>query len=447
MPCSAARARRLLKSGRARIARLYPFTIRLTDRLLEKSAVQPVIVKIDPGSRETGIAVVREDEKKVHHALAFFCLAHRGESIHQALLIRAMNRNQRRTTHLRYRKPRFSNRARPKGWLSPSLQHRVVTTSAWVQRLCRLAPVAGITQELVKFDTFKLEHPTAASTDYMHGELYGYNVREYLLEKFGRKCVYCGRTNVPLNVDHVVPKAAGGSNRLSNLVLACVSCNQKKGSRTLEDFLKGQPRVYKRVKALLKKPLQDAGAVNSTRWALLRKLKASTGLPIEAPSGALTKFNRHAFHVPKEHWFDAACAGRINGVEFDPDLDVLRIRCTGRGVYCRTLTNAYGFPRGYRTRKKMVHGFATGDMVEAFVSKGKKAGHYKGRVAVRKSGGFNIQTASGTVQGIGWRHCRLLQRGDGYGYSWDSALKVRSQVRIIRPKVKLPFVLFLLFIR
>ena len=91
MPCSAARARRLLKSGRARIARLYPFTIRLTDRLLEKSAVQPVIVKIDPGSRKTGMAVVREDEKKVHHALAFFCLAHRGESIHQALLIRAMN--------------------------------------------------------------------------------------------------------------------------------------------------------------------------------------------------------------------------------------------------------------------------------------------------------------------------------------------------------------------
>ena len=64
------------------------------------------------------------------------------------------------------------------------------------------------------------------------------------------------------------------------------------------------------------------------------------------------------------------------------------------------------------------HGFATGDMVKAVVPSGRKAGIYRGRVAVPKSGSFNIQTPEGVIQGIGWRHCRLLSHNDGYGYAW-----------------------------
>ena len=78
MPCHPARARKMLKAGRARVHRLHPFTIRLVDRALAESEVQPVLVKLDPGSRETGIAVVREDGKKAHHALFFINLRHRG---------------------------------------------------------------------------------------------------------------------------------------------------------------------------------------------------------------------------------------------------------------------------------------------------------------------------------------------------------------------------------
>ncbi|EQD24755.1 MAG: HNH endonuclease [Leptospirillum sp. Group IV 'UBA BS'] len=64
-------------------------------------------------------------------------------------------------------------------------------------------------------------------------------------------------------------------------------------------------------------------------------------------------------------------------------------------------------------------GFATGDLVRAVVAKGKKAGTWLGRMAVRRSGSFNIQTGSGVVQGISHKLCRLLQRADGYGYSWQ----------------------------
>ena len=416
MPCRPARARRLLKSGRARVVRLFPFTIRLTDRLIEDSKLQPVLVKIDPGSRRSGFAVVRADEKGHHHALFFIELVHRGASIRDALTGRSACRRRRRG-NLRHRAPRFLNRTKPQGWLPPSLRHRVDTATAWVAKLVKLAPVTGIVEELVKFDTQKLQNPEISGIEYQQGTLFEYEVREYLLEKFGRKCVYCGAENVPLNIDHVVPKARGGSNRVSNLVLSCVDCNQKKDAQPVEVFLKNRPEVLDRIKRQIKKPLRDAAAVNATRWSLFNALQAF-GLPVETGSGALTKFNRHTFDVPKEHWLDALCAGRVNGVHYPEGMGILQVRCTGRGSYQRTRVDKYGFPRSYLTRQKRVHGFATGDMVKAVVPSGKKAGTYRGRVAVRKSGSFNIQTPEGVIQGIGWRHCRLLSFNDGYGYAW-----------------------------
>ncbi len=416
MPCRPARARRLLKSGRARVVKLFPFTIRLTDRFLEDSSVQPVLVKIDPGSRHSGFVVVRADEKGHHHGLFFIDLVHRGESIRDALTARR-NCRRRRRGNLRHRAPRFLNRTKPQGWLPPSLRHRVDTATAWVAKLVKLAPVTGIVEELVKFDAQKLQNPEISGNEYQQGTLFEYEVREYLLEKFGRRCVYCGAENVPLNIDHVVPKARGGSNRISNLVLACVDCNEKKGSQPVEVFLKNRPEVLDRIKRRLKTSLAHAATVNATRWSLFSALKAF-GLPVETGSGALTKFNRHTFGVPKEHWLDALCAGRVNGVHYPERMGILQVRCTGRGSYQRTRLDKYGFPRGYLTRQKRVHGFATGDMVKAVVPSGKKAGTCRGRVAVRKSGYFNIQTPEGVIQGIGWRHCRLLSYNDGYGYAW-----------------------------
>ena len=164
MPCRPARARRLLKSGRARVVRLFPFTIRLVDRLLEDSSVQSVLVKIDPGSRQTGVALVRADEKAHHHALFFVNLVHRGESIRDALTARR-NCRRRRRGNLRHRAPRFLNRTKPQGWLPPSLRHRVDTATAWVAKLVKLAPVTGIVEEFVKFDTQKLQNPEISGTE------------------------------------------------------------------------------------------------------------------------------------------------------------------------------------------------------------------------------------------------------------------------------------------
>jgi hypothetical protein len=67
-------------------------------------------------------------------------------------------------------------------------------------------------------------------------------------------------------------------------------------------------------------------------------------------------------------------------------------------------------------RQKRVRGFATGDMIHADIPTGKHAGELSGRVAVRATGSFNIQTPNGVVQGISWKHCHIVHRNDGYRY-------------------------------
>lgn len=299
---------------------------------------------------------------------------------------------------------------------------------AWVQRLGKLAPITALDQELVRFDTQKLENPEISGVEYQQGTLLGYEVREYLLEKWGRECAYCGTADTPLEIEHVVPRSRGGSNRVSNLTLSCHPCNQSKDALSLVDFFATNKGLKKRLKAnghaanarlervkrQLKQPLRDASAVNATRWVLFNALKAM-GLPVAVASGGRTKYNRQRLNIPKTHAFDAACVGVFEKLH-DWTVPTLTIKAMGRGSYQRTRLTKYGFPRGFLMRQKQVHGFQTGDMVRAMVPTGKKAGTHTGRVAIRKTGSFNIQTEHGAVQGISHKYCTLIQRGDGYGY-------------------------------
>ncbi len=424
MPCSEKQARQLLARGRARVARRAPFTIRLVDRTVEESRLQPAGVKLDPGSKTTGIALVRAEGRidresgeirRVAHVLWMGELAHRGQAIRDRLTARGAFRRRRRTANLRHRAPRFDNRTRPGGWLAPSLRHRIETTAAWVARLQRWAPVTAISMELVRFDTQLMQNPEISGIQYQQGTLAGYEVREYVLEKWGRCCAYCDARDVPLEIEHIVPKSKGGSDRVSNLTLACRPCNQRKGSQSIEDFLAQDQERLKRILAQDRAPLKDAAAVNATRWSLLEALKA-TGLPVETGSGGRTKWNRSRLGIPKTHALDAVCVGDVDRIE-GWQMPALTIKATGRGRYSRTRLTRHGFPRGCLMRCKRVWGFQTGDLVRATVPAGKKVGVYIGRVAVRASGSFNVQTLQEVVQGIHARHCSLLQRADGYGYS------------------------------
>ena len=419
MPCHPARARQLLRNGRAVVAHASPFVIRLKDRTIEDSAVDGVQVGIDPGSRHTGISLFGfgTSTGDARRGLFSVQLDHRGSQISKNLTGRAALRRGRRSRNLRYRAARFLNRTKPNGWLAPSLWHRVEGVMSWVGKLRRWFPVVGLHMELVRFDMQQMENPEISGIEYQQGTLAGCEVREYLLAKWGRKCAYCdasgvGPAGVPLNIDHIHSRARGGSNRVTNLTLACIPCNRAKGAQDVASFLADAPDRLNGFLALAKRPLKDAAVVNGTRWALWRELK-STGLPVATGSGGLTKFNRSTNGLGKSHTLDALSVGDVAGIASYP-AQVHVAESTGRGSYARTRSDKYGFPRLRLTRTKRHFGFATGDLVRAVIPRGIKTGTYTGRVAVRATGSFNITTNSGVVQGLHHNNFRLIQRADGW---------------------------------
>jgi 5-methylcytosine-specific restriction endonuclease McrA len=208
MPCQPARARELLKAGKAAVLRRYPFTIILKAR--EGGDTQPVHLKVDPGSTTSGIALVA-DFKHGCRCVWGAELHHRGQHIRDALLSRRQSRRFRRTRKTRYRAARFANRRRAEGWLPPSLRSRLENLTTWFKRLSRFAPISHLAQELVRFDTQLMQNPEISGVEYQQGELAGYEVREYLLEKFQRRCAYCNAMNTPLEVEHLIPKSRGGA--------------------------------------------------------------------------------------------------------------------------------------------------------------------------------------------------------------------------------------------
>lgn len=402
-------ARRLLKQEKAAVYKKYPFTI-ILKYTVPDAKNKPLQLKLDPGSKKTGVALVSCD-KLIWGAE----LQHRGQQIADALLSRSQVRRNRRNRKTRYRQPRFLNRTRKEGWLPPSLQHRVETTLTWVNRLRRLAPITGISQELAKFDTQLIQNPEISGTQYQQGELAGYECREYILQKFNRTCIYCGATNVRLEIEHLTPKSLGGSNRISNLGIACHECNQKKGNQTVREFA---PNIAVKIHGDAKKPLKDAAAINSTRTCLLARLK-ETGLPVETGTGGRTKYNRIRVDLPKSHVLDAACVGIIDKLQV-LSRQVLLIVAKGWGNRQMSTTNKYGFPIRHRTRCKTFFGFQTGDMVRAVLPTGKFAGIHVGRLIVRATGVFEMVTNIGKVSPVRHKYCTALHRNDGYNYAFLS---------------------------
>ncbi|MGL5075116.1 MAG: RNA-guided endonuclease IscB [Waterburya sp.] len=403
-------ARQLLKRGKAAIYRKFPFTLILKEARSD-APVPDLQIKIDPGSKTTGFAIL--NGAKVIWAAE---LTHRGQTIRDALLSRRQLRRGRRSRHTRYRQARFLNRTRPQGWLAPSLLSRVHNIETWVKKLMRFAPIGSITQELVRFDMQLMQNAEISGVEYQQGELAGYEVREYLLEKFNRQCAYCGAKNTPLEIEHIKARSKGGSNQVSNLTLACHGCNQAKGNQDIKDFLTGKPDVLKRVLAQAKSPLKDAAAVNATRWALFNTLK-ETGLPVTTGSGGLTKFNRTRLGLPKTHWLDAACVGDTPTLEV-LTLQPLLIKATGHGSRQMCGTDKFGFPTRHKSRVQIHKGFQTGDIVKAVVTSGKKIGTYVGRVLCRASGSFDIATSQGRVAGISHKYCTPTHKKDGYAYGY-----------------------------
>ena len=439
--CTPAKARLLLRDGLATIHKQYPFTIRLKDNAAH-TADKTYQIKLDPGSKTTGVAIVDSEA----NAVFFAELQHRSERIVSLLQTRQAARRNRRSRETRYRKPKWGNSykkkgskfsadsQRPEGWLPPSVLSIEQNILQFVQKMQKLCNLQAAAVESVKFDMQKMADASISGVTYQQGTLMGYEIRQYLLEKKGHTCQYCGglANDAKLEVEHMHPKSRGGSNRISNLNLACHTCNQNKDNSTLAEYVArltgskvkiDQTRIL-RIEQILKTNktflgLRYAAWANSMRYRLVADLEVLVP-NVSKGTGGQTQYNRtNGMGLPKEHYYDALCVGNIpsDGYRLVTD-KVLCIKSYGRGSRFRGRTNSCGIITKQLTRQKQFFGFQTGDIVQASVPTGKKQGIHTGRVAVRKTGYFNIQKTDGVVQGISHKHCHIIQRNDGYGYTF-----------------------------
>lgn len=339
-----------LRKGLAEVVSREPFTIRL--RFETTAYRQPVTVGVDTGSQTVGIAATANGEVVYQAEVAL------RDDIHAKMMQRHQYRRSRRGRKTRYRKARWANRRRQAGWLAPSLRSKAEATVKAVRYTSCLLPVHQVNVEIGSFDTHKLQNPEVSGQEYQRGELFGYLVREYLLSKWKRKCCYCGATQVPLQMEHIVPRSRGGSDRVDNLALACEPCNVKKGMQTAREF------GYPQIQAQAKMPLKDAAHVSSMKTDVVTHFREQFGAEqVRITFGYETKYKRiQVLQLPKSHTNDALAIACKVGETARPCEVVHYQRCIGRGQYQR-FNGKHSEHKVWASRK--VRGWKLYELIEA----------------------------------------------------------------------------------
>src|SRR4029077_15669711 len=142
-------ARILLIQGKAAVWRRFPFFTMIRKKVVEKPAPPGLRIKIAPGAKTTGMALVDDATGEVVAAVE---IEHRSQQIVRALEARRSLRCNRRQRKTRYRPARFLNRTKPKGWLPPSQESRLANVMTWVNRLRKIAPIGAVSLTHLKFD-------------------------------------------------------------------------------------------------------------------------------------------------------------------------------------------------------------------------------------------------------------------------------------------------------
>ena len=328
---------RLLKTQKAHIVSYEPFTIQL-DYEPDTHIIQPMTLGVDSGAIHSGYSVANEQREFYSSEVIA------RDNISYRISDRRMYRQNRRYRKTRYRKPRFNNRKnKKKGWLPPSLEQKVAVQLNEIDHLHRHFPIETIIVEVAEFNIQKIKNPDISGKDYQQGTLQDYNIRNYLLEKHGRKCFYCDKEVSTFEVEHLIPKAKGGSNRIDNLTLSCHSCNQKKGTLTAEEFIKQTlpaEKVAKKLKQLSKEKrlFKYMAHMNATRWTLYDAINDKYP-NVKMTYGYITKYNRIQAGLPKAHHIDAKCiTGFAQVPSFDTTVVKMKMRRHNRQLHRATFS-------------------------------------------------------------------------------------------------------------
>jgi hypothetical protein len=387
MPCTPAKARKLLRAGKARMVARAPFTIQLGWQC--EGHVQAVVVGIDKGSGMTGISCVGNGE-----VLLAAEIRHRRD-VKEKLDTRRAHRRSRRMRKW-YRPPRFLNRSSSTrgGRLPPSIKTNVEEVIRVVRQIP--LPISQIVVEDVQVDIAQLNDPTLAGSRYQDPTRLDENLRIACLMRDRYTCQHCGKRNCRLEAHHIVYQEHGGKDTLTNLLTLCEACHS--GVH--------QGRITLNVTGVSGHLDQVAQRTMQGKAHLYATLRSS--VPLTTVFGYETAAFRKSMGLAKSHTTDALCvATLVNGEVVAPECpNTYRITFRPR----QTRRQFYDLPRKgqgrvrYQVNEELA-GFRKGDIVRV------KERWVKQINSIYSNGYVAFKRVPGEPAIARPRDCRLLERG------------------------------------
>ncbi|MCD8331511.1 MAG: RNA-guided endonuclease IscB [Oscillospiraceae bacterium] len=410
MPCSPAKARHLLKDGRAKVKKRTPFTIQLLYG--STGYTQPVVLGVDAGSKTIGLSACTEDKE------LFAAEVTPRIDVTAKMSTRREFRRARRNRKTRHRQPRFNNRvhSKHKGWLAPSVEVKIQEHITAIKRVCEILPVSKVVVETAEFDLQMLKAvedglPVPEGENYQKGEMYGhYNVRQFVLWRDGYTCQCCGAhgDGVKLHAHHLESRKTGG-NAPDDRITLCDVCHGKVHKGLITDD------KFKRRK---RKSTRDAAFMGIMRKTLMARLNTELDIPVVETKGYITKATRvERLHLPKTKTSDALAIAQgrqgfgiqayVNVARADRVYHIQPVRHHNRQLHRATIqkggvrrnNQAPTYVKGFRLFDKVLY-----QGIECFIW---------GR---RVTGFFTIKTIDGQMikDGVSYKKIKLLERASNY---------------------------------
>lgn len=330
--------RRALKQGKAKVIRRTPFTIQLTYD--SSSYIQDITLGVDAGSKHIGVSASTSTKE------LFSAEVEQRSDVKKNIDFKREMRRSRRNRKLRYRKPRFLNRKREKGWIPPSSRQKVQTHLSVVNLILTLLPITKIIVEAGQFDPHKLKNPEVSGAGYQQGELYSYeeNVKAYIRDRDSYTCKVCGSKD-DLEVHHILFKSQGGTDTPVNLATLCHICHHK-----LHQGLLSKKEMAKITSAA--KQLRDAAWMNLVRPYVIPAIKqAHPDIEVEETFGCETALKRRELNLSKSHVHDGFCiANNLKATLADATYLLKKIRRHNRQIH-----KANPLKGGIRKRNQCPH--------------------------------------------------------------------------------------------
>ena len=350
------KVRRLLKINKAKVIKRCPFTIQLLYNTT--NCIQNITLGVDAGSKHIGLSATTKDK------VLFEADVELRNDITKLLEARRKFRHSRRNRKTRYRKRRFNNRvsSKHKGWLAPSIEHKIQTHFAMVEKVHKMLPITKIVAETASFDMQLLKaqlegEPIPKGMDYQKGELTGWNIREYIFHRDNYTCQWCkGKSKDLILVTHHHAYWKGDhTNKPSSLITLCNTCNDSKYHKKEANRLWGwEPKITNSYK--------HAAFMNVMRWVFYNRLKEIYA-NVSMTYGYITKNTRIKNNLPKTHYLDARCiSGNPKAKSSGEYFYYKKVRCHNRQLY-----KANTLKGGIRKRNQAeytVKGFRLFDRVE-----------------------------------------------------------------------------------